>query len=305
VESATLASVDPCAPGVALDWVLGETGADAVVDARPLAGGLTSSLFAVTLRGGRGPRELVLRQMTVDPWRQHASELLHREAETQRLLSATAIPAPEPIAVDPSGESAGEPSLLMTRLPGQPRLTGPDPKTLAVTLVGIHSIRPARRPRPFQIWTDPTQWVVPAWARDPDVFEAAFARIAGREPDGPHCFMHRDYQPGNVLFAGQRVSGVVDWVETSWGPPDLDVAHCHTNLALLDGVDAASGWRDAYVAAGGSLSSDPDYWALVDAVSMLPDPAKLLPAWHGAGRRDLSVEIIRERHEEHLAALLV
>jgi len=38
---------------------------------------------------------------------------------------------------------------------------------------------------------------------------------------------------------------------------------------------------------------------------MLPDPAKLLPAWHGAGRRDLTVEIIRERHEAHLATLLV
>ena len=116
--------------------------------------------------------------------------------------------------------------------------------------------------------------------------------------------MHRDYQPGNVLFAGPRLCGVVDWVETSWGPPDLDVAHCQTNLALLEGVDTAARWRRSYLEAGGELSDDPDYWALVDAVSMLPEPAKLLPAWRAAGRSDLTVEMIRERHERHLAALL-
>jgi aminoglycoside phosphotransferase (APT) family kinase protein len=116
--------------------------------------------------------------------------------------------------------------------------------------------------------------------------------------------MHRDYQPGNVLFDGPRLSGVVDWVETSWGPPDLDVAHCQTNLALLDGVDAAAPWRAIYVTAGGTLSGDPDYWALVDAVSMLPEPAKLLPAWRAAGRFDLSQDMIRDRLEQYLRALL-
>lgn len=116
--------------------------------------------------------------------------------------------------------------------------------------------------------------------------------------------MHRDYQPGNVLFDGSRLSGVVDWVETSWGPPDLDVAHCQTNIALLGGVDAAAPWRASYVAAGGTLCVDPDYWALVDAVSMLPEPAKLLPAWRAAGRSDLSQDMIRDRLEQHLRALL-
>jgi hypothetical protein len=46
----------------------------------------------------------------------------------------------------------------------------------------------------------------------------------------------------DVLFTdtddGPRISGVVDWVETSWGPADLDVAHCSTNLVLLHGVPA-------------------------------------------------------------------
>jgi aminoglycoside phosphotransferase (APT) family kinase protein len=80
------------------------------------------------------------------------------------------------------------------------------------------------------------------------VWERAFAAIDRPAPTFEPCFLHRDFHPGNVLFDGAAVSGVVDWVETSWGPADLDVAHCRTALALLHGVDAADRFRAAYVA---------------------------------------------------------
>src|SRR5262249_56014167 len=93
----------------------------------------------------------------------------------------------------------------------------------------------------------------------------AMAVVTERRPPFYGCFLHRDFHPGNVLFAGGAVSGVVDWVETSWGPPDLDVAHCCTNLALLYGIEAPERFREAYVDAGGTLA-DTRYWALLDAV---------------------------------------
>jgi hypothetical protein len=42
-------------------------------------------------------------------------------------------------------------------------------------------------------------------------------RDASEPPDYRACFLHRDFHPGNVLFTGDglRISGVVDWVETS------------------------------------------------------------------------------------------
>ncbi len=45
----------------------------------------------------------------------------------------------------------------------------------------------------------------------------------------------------------------MDWVETSWGPADLDVAHCSTALALLHGVRVGMGPAEHYLAAGGAL----------------------------------------------------
>jgi hypothetical protein len=93
-------------------------------------------------------------------------------------------------------------------------------------------------------------------------------------------------------------------VEISWGPPDMDVAHCCTALALLHGPTACERLRAGYRAAGGSLTPDPAeraYWELVDAVGYLPDPASLVRSWRDGGRRDLGADLARERLEAHVA----
>jgi aminoglycoside phosphotransferase (APT) family kinase protein len=83
--------------------------------------------------------------------------------------------------------------------------------------------------------------VVPRGA-DAGVWAAAIDVIREPAPPSRGRFLHRDFQPGNVLFdvppSGSkeaRIVGVVDWAAASWGPADLDVAHCATNLALLHG----------------------------------------------------------------------
>jgi aminoglycoside phosphotransferase (APT) family kinase protein len=125
------------------------------------------------------------------------------------------------------------------------------------------------------------------------------------------CFLHRDFHPGNVLFtgsgAGLRISGVVDWVETSWGPADLDVAHCSTALALLHGPEYGLGFRERYEARGGRRLADGAghlYWRLLDALAYVPDAAKLAGPWRELGRIDLTPEVLGGRLEAYVAGLL-
>jgi aminoglycoside phosphotransferase (APT) family kinase protein len=72
------------------------------------------------------------------------------------------------------------------------------------------------------------------WDRAVDV-------LRSHPPSYEGSFLHRDFHPGNMLFTGAgaelHVTGVVDRVATSWGPADLDVAHCSTALALLHGPE--------------------------------------------------------------------
>ncbi|MCK8432202.1 alpha/beta fold hydrolase [Streptomyces sp. D2-8] len=270
-----------------------------------LTGGWTAQLRRLTLDDGT---ELALRTFVKPFFRRHAPGLLAREAEMLTLLAEQeGVPAAELIGVDATGEHCDHPSLLMSVLPGRVRVDeeelGPRVDLLADQLARIHRIVPRERPRAYQAWTSPA--AVPAgWERAVDVLR--------REPppyDG--CFLHRDFHPGNVLFtgagAGLRVSGVVDWVETSWGPADLDVAHCSTALALLHGPEYGIGFRERYEACGGRrLADGPEhlYWRLLDALAYVPDAAKLAGPWRELGRTDLTPEVLGGRLEAYVTELL-
>jgi aminoglycoside phosphotransferase (APT) family kinase protein/dienelactone hydrolase len=283
-----------------------------VLDSRPLSGGWSAQMRRLTLDDGTG---LVLRTFVKPFFRLHAPGLLTREASVLALLAGQeGIPAARPVAVDASAELCDHPSLLMSLLPGRVRVDEDDTAELerrldllAAQLVRIHEVVPDERPRPYQAWTSAERVAVPPgplWERAVDVIR--------REPPAYEgCFLHRDFHPGNVLFDGSgdglRISGVVDWVETSWGPADLDVAHCSTALALLHGPEHGLGFRARYEAHGGRhLADGPDhlYWRLLDALGYAPDAAKLAGPWRELGRTDLTAQVLGGRLEGYVAGLV-
>lgn len=76
-----------------------------------------------------------------------------------------------------------------------------------------------------------------------------------------------------MLWLGERITGVVDWVETSIGPAWLDVAHCATNLAIVHGNDAADRFGAAYTDRTGR---EPEpYFDVMDIVGFLPPPGRV------------------------------
>ncbi|MFJ3623741.1 alpha/beta fold hydrolase [Streptomyces iakyrus] len=287
-------------------WVAKQLPEDRTVDKSAfLTGGWSAQMRRLTLDDGT---ELALRTFVKPFFRRHAPGLLAREAEILTLLAEQeGVPAAELIGVDATGEHCDHPSLLMSVLPGRVRVdeedVGPRVDLLAGQLARIHRIVPRERPRAYQAWTSPA--AVPAgWERAVDV-------IRRDPPPYEGCFLHRDFHPGNVLFtgsgAGLRISGVVDWVETSWGPADLDVAHCSTALALLFGPEYGLGFRERYEALGGRRLADGPghlYWRLLDALAYVPDAAKLAGPWRELGRTDLTPRVLGERLEAYVEGLM-
>ena len=215
----------------------------------------------------------VLRLMTREPWRTHGPGLVTRERDVQGMLAGTPVPAPVSVALDAEGDVCGHPAHLMTLVPGRVDDTRADDQSLvalARTLATIHDVEPTLEVRTYQPWAWEAKYVVPGWATDPGLWERAFDVLRQPPPAYAPCFLHRDFQPRNVLWSGGVVSGVVDWVETSIGPAWLDVAHCSTNIALLHGTERADAFADAYVAATGRA---PDaFWDVLDVVGFLPPP---------------------------------
>ncbi|MEU9348469.1 aminoglycoside phosphotransferase family protein [Streptomyces sp. NPDC048278] len=303
---------------LALAWVGRHLAAgERVVATGALHGGITAEMRRLTIGTRDGDtRDLVLRTFVDPSFVTLAEDLLHREAGALALLAGTGVPAPGPVAVDATAAHCEYPSLLMTHLPGRTVLDdrGLEARVplLARQLVAIHALRPARRPREYRAWTT-ADAVVPPDGADAAAWAAATDVI--REPPPPYegRFLHRDFHPGNVLFdvplglAGPRITGVVDWVQTCWGPADLDVAHCSTNLAMLHGPAWGLRFAEAYEEAGGvpaATARERLYWRLLDALGFAGQVRWVARPWQEAGRTELTTRTVEGRLDAYVAALL-
>lgn len=289
-----------------------------VVEAEALPGGITADVWKLSIgtRDGR-TRDLVLRSY-VDPCSmERAEDGLLREAGALTVLAGTGVPAPALVAVDPTAAQCAYPSLLMTHLEGRPVLRdeGVEARVrlLARQLVAIHAVRPAERPREYQALTTCGSVVVPedadaaAWAAAVEVIRRPAPRYEGR-------FLHRDFQPGNVLFeaspaspGGVRLAGVVDWAAASWGPADLDVAHCSVNLALLHGPAWGLRFAQAYEEAGGVPAAGVTerlYWRVRDALAASEEVRSVSRPWREAGRTELTTRVVEQRLDAYVTALM-
>ncbi|MFI2207224.1 phosphotransferase family protein [Streptomyces sp. NPDC020192] len=306
-------------PPLTLAWVSRhlEVG-ERIVRTEALYGGITAEVRRLTIgtRDG-GTRHLVLRSY-VDPlYVGHAEDWLNREAGALTLLGGTGVPAPGLIAVDPTAAHCAYPSLLMTHLGGRTVFGDEGLKTrvplLARQLVAIHALRPVERPREYVALTTADTVVTPKGA-DTAVWAAAIDVIRNPAPPYEGRFLHRDFQPGNVLFdvpppgsADARITGVVDWAATSWGPADLDVAHCSTNLALLHGPAWGLRFPEAYEKAGGVLAaaaSERLYWRVRDGLACSEEVRQVAQPWRQAGRTELTTRAVEGRLDAYVTALM-
>jgi aminoglycoside phosphotransferase (APT) family kinase protein len=267
-EHALLRS-DP--PGRALAWCAAVAGAP-VAACRALEGGTSSAVHAVDLADGRA---LVLRRFVRQDWLAEEPGVPAREAAALDLLRARALPTPELVAVDPDGAAAGDPAVLMTRLPGAIEWRPADLegflRRLAALLPAIHATPPGPGVGPYALWLPETD-APPPWSSRPAMWERAFATFSEPPPAGAPVFLHRDFHPGNVLWAGGEVSGVVDWPNACVGVAASDVGYCRNNLAGVLGLEAA----DRFLALCGIDDYDP-YWDIVAALGGFD--AEILARW--------------------------
>ncbi|MFF4630221.1 phosphotransferase family protein [Streptomyces griseorubiginosus] len=303
-----------------LDWVGRQLNAgERIVGTEALHGGITAEMRRLTVAApDGGVRHLVLRTFVEPSFVDPAEEMLNREADALALLAGTGVTAPGPVAVDPTAAHCEYPSLLMTHLVGRTVLEdgGLEARVpvLARQLVAIHAVRPAERPREYQAWASADE-IVPVPGADAAVWSAAIDVIRKPAPPYEGRFLHRDFHPGNVLFEAERagpvgpprVTGVVDWVQNSWGPADLDVAHCSTNLALLHGPAWGLRFAEAYEEAGGVLASAASerlYWRLLDALAFAGGVRWVARPWREAGRTELTTRAVEERLNAYVTALM-
>jgi aminoglycoside phosphotransferase (APT) family kinase protein len=271
-------------PAAALAWAAAAFGPGSrVVSVRPLSSAWLANHALEVADAAGALHRVVLRRWARPGWDEEDPDFTAaREAAILELLAPTPVPAPAVVAADPEAAVCDVPALLLTLLPGGPPDLRGDPgplvEGLAAALPPIHAVAvPEPRAVPdYHRFYEPDRLVPPPWSARPGLWRRAFEVAAGPPPDGHGRFIHRDYHPANTLWTGGRLTGVVDWIGGSWGPPSVDLGHMRVNLAADRGLEVADRFGAAHRALTG-FDHHP-WWDVACAVDVAPEaPA----AWGG------------------------
>ena len=219
--------------------------------------------FRVVERGTARERARLVLKLSPPGVRRAGNTDVYRQAPLLRALHGVGLPVPDVPWAGDDDSWFGTPFVMMEWLDGMPFFVWqPDARfdrsPGAVTplwLQCVDALGPLHRfdwqrhlpqwERPIALGDEITRWDR-ILAKSP---EAAWIG-AGRRvrelllddppPDPAPTLVHGDFQPGNMLYADGRLTGIIDWELASIGAPLLDVGWL---MMLADGTGWPPEWR--------------------------------------------------------------
>jgi aminoglycoside phosphotransferase (APT) family kinase protein len=292
-----------------------------VVHTWPLTGGIAAAMTAVEVERPDGTiARFVLRSARRDEHEAHWFPVAREYAllVALDLLTGADVPAPHPRRLDESCTLRDRPFAVLDFIDGELRFSTTDPhgtaRSYAAQLAVIHRID-GERPE-FAALPRRTPYIAHHLAHPPEAFDESVregaVRVALRArwpPPEPErlSLLHGDFWPGNILWNGDRIAGVLDWEDACVGDPLADVGVTRLDLLWAFGADVMAAFTDEYTARTGADVTQLPVWDLVAALR----PAGALSLW-GAdwqrfGRPDVTPSTMRAAHrgfvDRALAAL--
>lgn len=267
-----------------------------------LHGGVSAQVTAMEIRHADGQTQRLI-------VRQHGAADLARnphvavdEFALLQMLRAAGLPTATPYYLDQSGELFATPVIAIEYIEGEPEFAPADLtdfiRQFAAHLAQIHQVNCSAfdvsfLPQQAAIWADKIS-KRPARLDDSldegrirDALEAAWpwaqTNVSG--------LLHGDYWPGNLLWRGGRLVGVIDWEDAAIGDPLADIAISRLDLLWTLGADAMRQFTRQYAALAPIDITNLPYWDLCAALR----PAGRLDEW--ASDEDAASRM-RERHRE-------
>lgn len=218
-----------------------------------------------------------------------------RQFDVMRALSRTAVPAPAVAWYEADPAVVGAPFFCMSRINGEtlplfwygdsPRLRAAARMLATVHAVdwraaGLSFLRPDHS-------LSATAGELAAWraradhlriGRAPVLMALGDYLVQNEPPDARLALLHGDPNPGNYLFRGQDVVGVVDWELAAIGDPRSDLGFYAGLLTVFGGFPGEGGrtlLSDAYEAETGSPLQNLEYYEALGLYRM----AIVMSAW--------------------------
>jgi aminoglycoside phosphotransferase (APT) family kinase protein len=230
-----------------------------LVRAWPLAGAASSQVTGIEADLADGSRfTLVLRQygaanLRSDP---HSAQT---EYQLLKQLSEAGLPVPRPYLADESGTIVAGPCLLMELIDGEPVSKPADlpsfTRQFAAALAAVHDCGITRDDVPSlpgigaQVLAELSSGPHGAGEVMPEAAlrQALQANWPPPQLTGP-VVLHGDYWPGNVLWRGGQLTGIIDWEDAAFGDPLADLAIARLEIAWQSGLAAMDMFTREYLA---------------------------------------------------------
>lgn len=290
-------------------WILSSVPGEARVRwAHHMPAATSTRLDAVDLLVDGKRLQLILRRFDNREWLGLEPDLVGHEAAALAWASNVKVPVPTLIAFDSDGSECGMPATLSTRLPGSPNLRPTDFSNwvfeMATAALEIHRLDADGFPWTYRRYNEKVPLRVPRWSRQPEAWREAIKIVNGPVPSARDCFIHRDFHPSNIVWADDKVSGVVDWVNACRGPAGIDVGWCRHNLANLYSVEVADQFLRAYIHVAGDEFIYEPYWDLMTVVELLPGPPQMYQGWRAEGFPAISDATMRDRVDRYVVSVV-
>jgi aminoglycoside phosphotransferase (APT) family kinase protein len=270
-----------------------------ITTVRRLTGGVSAQTHLVRFDNHE---DVVVRQFTA-PWHREEPAATY-EAHALHRTAAPGLTVPRLIWADTTGEVAGHPSLVISRIAGTIRARPSDDlwlTGLAGFLARLHRVRPTAADRrvlhvdlgAHRPWL--THGALPSHRAVGRLVWPAVQEAFAQYSEPAHTLLHGDFHPANVLNVRGRVSGVIDWEAAMVGPPAYDVGYCRMDLTIAHGQEVGDAFVDAYALASGSRPAELRTFTLVAILRAAPQIATWIPAWEASGCRGLTPAVVRRR----------
>ena len=235
-------------------------------------------------------------------------EKARREFKTFELLNQHHVPAPEALYLDEKGDVLEIPGIVTGFVKGTLLMDTPSEplawaRKLATMLARIHSIPCGEEQQRFLLkGNTEASWVVkydapPRYMQDypsgVDVWQLMRELHTTLETDTP-VLLHIDYWSGNILWHENEISAVIDWEESSYGDPAVDLAYARMNMVLMGLPDAADEFLRVYESETRNHVKNLGFWELAASVRPMIDPID----WKVAGADGVNKEIFLNFIEE-------